>query len=84
MSSDSSAPHCSLLHDAVKKALQKYCDDLNGEAPSNMYQLVLEQVEHPMLEVVMNYTEGNQTKAADYLGINRGTLRKKLRQYGLE
>jgi len=84
MSNDSSVSHQSPLHTAVKKALKKYCDDLNGEAPSDMYQLVLEQVEQPMLEVILAYTEGNQTKAADYLGINRGTLRKKLRQYGLE
>lgn len=84
MGNNISTQPCSPLHEAVKKALKQYCDDLNGEAPNNMYQMVLEQVEQPMLEVVLNYSEGNQTKAANYLGMNRGTLRKKLRQYGLE
>lgn len=68
----------------VKKSLSAYFADLNGDACCGLYQMVMEQVERPMLEVVMHECNGNQTKAADALGINRGTLRKKLRQYGLE
>lgn len=48
-----------------------------------MYQLVLSEVEAPLLEQVMKYTRNNQTKASTMLGLNRGTLRKKLKQYGL-
>ena len=48
-----------------------------------MYELVLSEIEAPMLEEVMQYTRGNQTRAANLLGINRGTLRKKLKKYGM-
>ena len=48
-----------------------------------MYELVLSEIEAPMLEEVMTYTRGNQTRAANLLGINRGTLRKKLKKYGM-
>lgn len=68
----------------VRKSLSAYFADLNGDPCCGLYQMVLEQVERPMLEIVMHECNGNQTKAADALGINRGTLRKKLRQYGLE
>ena len=60
-----------------------YFHNLGGQAPSNLYDLVLREAEPPLLEIVMKFTGGNQTKAAAILGINRGTLRKKLRQYGL-
>ena len=52
--------------------------------PTGLYDLVLQEVERPLLETVMHFTHGNQTRAAEVLGINRSTLRKKLRQYGLE
>jgi Fis family transcriptional regulator len=71
------------LYAAVQNALQIYCRDLNGEEPSDVYDMVMEQVEAPLLEIIMDYAGGNQTKAARYLGLNRGTLRKKLKQYGL-
>ena len=60
-----------------------YFHNLGGQAPSNLYDLVQREVEPPLLEIVMQFTRGNQTKAAAILGLNRGTLRKKLRQYGL-
>ncbi|MFC2559507.1 MAG: DNA-binding transcriptional regulator Fis, partial [Haemophilus seminalis] len=50
---------------------------------NDLYELVLAEVEHPMLDMIMQYTRGNQTRAANMLGINRGTLRKKLKKYGM-
>lgn len=72
------------LNDMVRTALQQYFLDLDGHEPSDLYQLLLTEVERPLLEVVMHYAQGNQTRAAQVLGINRGTLRKKLKQYGLD
>ncbi len=73
------------LRDNVKAALKNYLAQLNNEDPTELYELVLSEVEHPMLDMVMQYTRGNQTRAATMLGINRGTLRKKLKKirYGL-
>ena len=71
------------LKGSVQEALERYLADLDGHAPSNLYELFMAEVERPLLEVVLNHAEGNQTRAAQALGINRGTLRKKLRQYGL-
>jgi Fis family transcriptional regulator len=72
------------LRDQVQESLLIYFHNLGDQTPSNLYELVLSEVEPPLLEVVMQVTHGNQTKAAAILGLNRGTLRKKLRQYGLE
>ena len=72
------------LRDHVAETLRIYFHNLGGQAPSNLYDLVLREVEPPLLEIVMKFTRGNQTRAAIILGINRGTLRKKLRQYGLD
>ena len=71
------------LRDHVYETLRIYFHNLGGQAPSNLYDLVQREVEPPLLEIVMQFTRGNQTKAAAILGLNRGTLRKKLRQYGL-
>lgn len=70
------------LCEQVADTLRIYFHNLGGQAPSNLYDLVLREVEPPLLDIVMNFTGGNQTRAALILGINRGTLRKKLRQYG--
>ncbi|HEV56971.1 MAG TPA: DNA-binding transcriptional regulator Fis [Phycisphaerales bacterium] len=72
------------LAEAVKQALERYFEHLDGHAPGELYRMVLEEVERPLLDCVMRHCGGNQTRAAEHLGINRGTLRKKLRQYGLE
>ncbi len=69
------------LRDHVYETLRIYFHNLGGQAPSNLYDLVLSEVEPPLLEIVMKFTGGNQTKAATILGLNRGTLRKKLRRY---
>lgn len=70
------------LRDSVKLAVKNYLAQLDGQDVENLYELVLAEVEDPMLDIIMQYTRGNQTRAATMLGINRGTLRKKLKQYG--
>ena len=72
------------LHDCVRKALEKYLADLDGETPSGMYQMVLAEVERPLLQTVMAHVRGNQCQAAAYLGISRSTLRKKIKLYDLD
>ncbi len=71
------------LRDNVDKALKSYFSHLDGQPITDLYQLVLAEVEAPLLESVMSYTKDNQTKASTILGLNRGTLRKKLKQYGM-
>lgn len=71
------------LRDSVEVALKNYFEQLDGAPVTDVYQLVLSEVEAPLLEQVMRYTRNNQTKASTMLGLNRGTLRKKLKQYGL-
>lgn len=67
----------------VDAALQRYFHDLDGDQPADLYHMVLKEVELPMLKAVLDYTRGNQSKAAEILGINRSTLRKKLEIYNL-
>jgi len=71
------------LRTQAKIAIKNYLSQLNGNDVDDMYELVLSEIEAPMLEEVMQYTRGNQTRAANLLGINRGTLRKKLKKYGM-
>jgi Fis family transcriptional regulator len=74
-------PLCS----CIDTALQRFFTDLDGHMPPrDLYQMVLGEVELPLLKSVMDYTQGNQSKAAEVLGINRSTLRKKLEKYGLQ
>lgn len=72
------------LRECVREALTEYFNHLNGHAPAALYDLVLQEVEQPLLSTVLQHTGGNQTKAADILGISRSTLRKKLAKYGIE
>jgi Fis family transcriptional regulator len=67
----------------VRESLERYFDELNGQAPNELYDLVLSEIEQPLLEVVMTQTRGNISKAAEFLGLNRATLRKKLQKYGI-
>lgn len=69
---------------AVRKVMKQYFKDLDGEKCTGIYDMVVNAVEKPMLEVVMQQAQGNQTRAADLLGLNRNTLRKKLQQHGLD
>jgi len=71
------------IQDVVRKSLEKYFKDLGELQPSNVYEMVVFTVEKPILEVVMKRADGNQSLAAEMLGINRNTLRKKLQQHGL-
>jgi Fis family transcriptional regulator len=68
----------------VRKALDRYFADLDGHHPGELYQLMLAEMERPLLEKVMQHTGGNQTHAAKLLGLNRSTLRKKLQHYDLD
>ncbi|MCG7575387.1 MULTISPECIES: DNA-binding transcriptional regulator Fis [unclassified Halomonas] len=71
------------LREAVETAMRRYFEHLDGSQTSDLYAMVMAEVEAPLLACVMEHTDGNQTRAADVLGLNRGTLRKKLKQYGL-
>ena len=71
------------IQEVVKKSLEKYFKDLGEQEPSNVYEMVILTVEKPILEAVMARAAGNQSQAADMLGINRNTLRKKLQQHGM-
>ena len=71
------------LRSSVEETLNNYFADIDGQPVSGVYEMVLSEVEAPMLEVIMRYTHNNQCKAARILGLNRGTLRKKLKRYGL-
>ena len=67
----------------VTDSLEQYFRDLDGERPAAIYDMVLKSIEKPMLEVVLAKAGGNQTLAAEMLGINRNTLRKKLTEHQL-
>ncbi|CRZ20471.1 Fis family transcriptional regulator [Kingella kingae] len=75
--------HVPDISDCITQNLNQYFHDLDGETPSGIYDMVLFQVEKPLLQRVMQECGGNQCKAADMLGLNRNTLRKKLVQHGL-
>ncbi len=72
-----------VLSQCIQASLTNYFEDLDGHAPGNLYEIVLTEIEKPLLEVVMQQAGDNVTKAAEILGLNRGTLRKKLQKYGL-
>jgi len=72
------------LRECTEEALRGYFSTINGHEVAGLYEFVLGEVEVPLLRTVLEHTGGNQTRAAEVLGINRGTLRKKLRQYHLD
>lgn len=71
------------IEECVRRSLEKYFRDLDGETAHNVYEMVMLTVERPVLEVAMEQAAGNQSIAAGILGINRNTLRKKLQVHGL-
>ena len=71
------------LHDAVKRQLERYFKDMDGEKPTSIYDMVLKNIEKPMIETVLGHAEGNQSLAAQMLGINRNTLRTRIRDLGI-
>ena len=72
------------LSNDIDILLDQYFTDLSGENPNGVYDMVIQSVEKPLLLYVMNFAEGNQSKAADILGLNRNTLRKKLKQHKID
>lgn len=71
------------LKQVVKDTLRNYFSNIGGEQPIDFYAILLEEIERPLLEVLINHTHYNQVRMAQILGISRGTLRKKLKQYGM-
>ena len=71
------------LEECVRDTLQRYFDDLRGTEPDSVHEMIMSAVEKPLLEVVMRQADGNQSKAAEWLGINRNTLRRKLTDHKL-
>lgn len=72
------------LSEFTRQSLAEYFRTLDGQTPADLYDMVICEIERPLLEATLNYCGGNQSKASSILGINRGTLRKKLKHYGLE
>jgi Fis family transcriptional regulator len=68
---------------SVEKSLDEYFQRLDGEQPSGIYDMVITNVERSLLAIIMHRASGNQTQAADMLGMNRNTLRSKLSKYGI-
>ncbi len=71
------------IQEVIQKSLEDYFNDLGEQTPSNIYNMMVQTVEKPILATVMQRAAGNQSQAAEMLGINRNTLRKKLQQHGL-
>ncbi len=71
------------IAECVRRTLDQYFTDLDGESPNGVYEMVMQSAERPLLETVLSRTNGNQTLAAEILGINRNTLRRKLAEYKL-
>lgn len=80
---ESADPNTHNMQQSVTQALERFWDTLEGDQPSNLYDLVINLIERPLLETVMGRCEQNQSRAASCLGITRSTLRKKLRNHGL-
>jgi Fis family transcriptional regulator len=80
---DSPGTHDLPLRSHAERALNTYFSSLNGTRPARLYDMVMREIEEPLFRAALHYAQGNQSQAAGILGINRGTLRKKLREFGL-
>lgn len=69
------------IDDCIRASLEQYFRDLRGAEPHSIHDMVFDAVEKPLLEVVMKHADGNQSRAAEWLGVNRNTLRRKLLQH---
>ena len=76
-------PSQSPIETSIRENLEIYFRDLDGTDPHALYDMVLRAVERPLLDVVMQKADGNQSRAAEWLGINRNTLRRKLLEHKL-
>lgn len=83
MTDDAQTSNNPLLQQTIEQAISAFYEQLEGETPCDVYDMVMSQVEPPLLAATLQYTNNNQSKAAEVLGLNRGTLRKKLKQYNL-
>jgi len=77
------AKSTSSLRDSVSQCLDNYFAQLGDQSPADVYEMVLREIEEPLLRKIMQYTGNNQSRAAKLLGLSRGTLRKKLKIYDL-
>jgi len=68
----------------VRQVLKQFFKDLDGHDPAGVYDMVMKSVERPMIEVILDKAGGNQSRTAEWLGINRNTLRKKMQQHGIK
>ncbi len=68
----------------VKEVMEKYFSDMDGHQPTELYELILSQIEIPLFEIVLDYTGGNVSRAAEILGLNRGTFRNRLKKYDMQ
>lgn len=82
-SNNTNRKHNHTLSDHVRQSVEDYFAHLNGHDSSGLYQLVLTEVEKPLLETALKHSDFNQSKAAKILGLSRSTLRKKLELYGI-
>jgi len=71
------------IEDCIRNSLETYFNDLRGAEPHSVHEMIISAVEKPMLDVVLRHAEGNQSRAAEWLGINRNTLRRKLVEHKL-
>ena len=71
------------IDDCIRASVEQYFKDLRGAEPDALHELFISTAEKPLLDVVLRHAEGNQSKAADWLGINRNTLRRKLLDHKL-
>ena len=72
-----------LLREFVSQAMREYFDKIDGYSIDNVYNLVIGEVEKPLIEETIKYCNGNQSRASELLGLSRGTLRKKMKQYNI-
>jgi Fis family transcriptional regulator len=71
------------IEDCIRDTLEAYFRDLGGAEPHSVHEMIMSAVEKPLLDVVLKHADGNQSRAAEWLGINRNTLRRKLIEYKL-
>ncbi|WP_376694761.1 helix-turn-helix domain-containing protein [Wenzhouxiangella sp. EGI_FJ10305] len=72
------------LHEFVRRVVRQYLDDMGGTPPDNLHGLIMGESERALVQTVLAHTDGNQSRAAEILGITRTTLRNRVRRYGLE